>query len=183
VSKPFNKFILITFCVCFVWCCVGIGTDRADNDGTKVSSSNARLWVIRLHPGDDLVDSIMEFARDHSIDAGGIVTCVGSLSRARLRYANQSDYDNLDLKGAHFEIVSLVGTFSTADYHLHLSLANERGEVFGGHASTGNKVHTTAEVLIVEGLTWEFRRERDPNTTYKELFPMQREDPVPSDSR
>jgi predicted DNA-binding protein with PD1-like motif len=134
------------------------------------------LWVIRLHPGEDLVDAIMEFAREHSIDAGGIVTCVGSLSRARLRYANQSEYEDQNLKGAHFEIVSMVGTFSTTDYHLHLSLANERGEVFGGHASSGNKVYTTAEVLIVEGLNWEFRREQDATTTYRELVPVMRND-------
>src|SRR3954471_24157163 len=63
----------------------------ADNDHPAVSSSDSRLWVLRLRPGDDLVDSIMDFARKHSINAGGIVTCVGSLSHARLRYASQSD--------------------------------------------------------------------------------------------
>src|SRR5215217_1513802 len=61
-----------------------------------VNWSEPRLWVLRLHPGDDLVDSIMEFAQQHSIHAGGIVTCVGSLNSARLRYANQSSYENLD---------------------------------------------------------------------------------------
>src|SRR4051812_26267631 len=85
----------------------------ADNERPVVSSSDSRMWVLRLRPGDDLVDSIMEFARKHSINAGGIVTCVGSLGHARLRYANQNEYENLDAKGKHFEIVSLVGTFST----------------------------------------------------------------------
>ena len=127
------------------------GAAAANNDQPAVSSSGSRLWVLRLHPGDDLVDSIMEFARKHSINAGGIVTCVGSLDHARLRYANQNDYENLDAKGQHFEIVSLVGTFSTTDRHLHLALANEQGAVFGGHASSGNKVYTTAEIIIVEG--------------------------------
>jgi predicted DNA-binding protein with PD1-like motif len=115
----------------------------------------------------------MEFARKHSINAGGIVTCVGSLDHARLRYANQSEYANLDAKGQHFEIVSLVGTFSTTDRHLHLALANEQGAVFGGHAGSGNKVFTTAEIIIVEGLDWIFRREKDPDTTYLELSPVQ----------
>ena len=145
----------------------------ADNNRPPVSSSNSRLWVLRLHPGDDLVDSIMDFARQHSINAGGIVTCVGSLNHARLRYATQSNYEDLDAKGQHFEIVSLVGTFSTTDRHLHLALANEQGAVFGGHASSGNKVFTTAEIIIVEGLDWTFRREKDPDTGYAELFPVQ----------
>src|SRR5204863_5481465 len=121
--------------------------------------------------------------REHSINAGGIVTCVGSLSRARLRYANQSDYESLDAKGQHFEIVSLVGTFSTTDRHLHLALANEKGEVFGGHAGTGNKVYTTAEIILVEGLDWTFRREKDPDTKYLELSPVQNRKSVGSDSR
>jgi predicted DNA-binding protein with PD1-like motif len=127
-----------------------------------------------LHPGDDLVDSIMNFAREHSINAGGIVTCVGSLDHARLRYANQNNYEDLDAKGKHFEIVSLVGTFSATDRHLHLAVANEQGAVFGGHASSGNKVFTTAEIIIVEGLDWEFRREKDPDTMYSELSPVER---------
>ena len=111
--------------------------------------------------------------RKHSINAGGIVTCVGSLNHARLRYANQNNYEDLDAKGQHFEIVSLVGTFSTTDRHLHLALANEQGAVFGGHASSGNKVFTTAEIIIVEGLDWTFRREKDPDMTFLELSPVQ----------
>ena len=150
-----------------------MGAAAANNDRQSVSSSEARLWVVRLHPGDDLVDSLMEFADKHSIHAGAIVTCVGSLNRARLRYANQNKYENLDTKGQHFEIVSLVGTLSTTERHLHLAIANEQGMVFGGHASSGNKVFTTAEIVIVEGVDWMFRREKDPDTTYFELSPVQ----------
>jgi uncharacterized protein len=129
------------------------------------------MWVVRLHPGDDVVDSIMEFAREHSIEAGGIVTCVGSLDHVRLRYANQQNYEDLDSKGQHFEIVSLVGTFSTTDRHLHLAVANGKGTVFGGHASSGNKVYTTAEIIIIEGVDWKFQREKDSQTGYLELAP------------
>jgi len=141
------------------------------------------MWVLRLHPGDDLVDSIMEFSRRHSIQAGGIVTCVGSLDHARLRYANQSEYENLNKQGEHFEIVSLVGTFSTTDRHLHLAIASEKGEVFGGHASSGNKVYTTAEIIIVEGTNWIFRRAKDRDTTFNELSPIPRDKSATSDSR
>jgi predicted DNA-binding protein with PD1-like motif len=98
----------------------------------------------------------------------------GSLDRARLRYANQPEYESLATKGQHFEIVSLVGTLSTTDYHLHLALANEQGTVFGGHASSGNRVYTTAEIILAEGLDWKFRRETDATTTYKELSPSLR---------
>jgi len=159
------------------------GAAVTNNDPSAVSSSGSRLWVLRLRPGDDLVDSIMEFARRHSINAGGVVTCVGSLDHARLRYANQSEYEDLDTKGKHFEIVSLVGTFSTTDRHLHLALANEQGTTFGGHASSGNRVYTTAEIILVEGLDWTFRREKDLVTTYPELSPVQNPEPASTNSR
>jgi predicted DNA-binding protein with PD1-like motif len=146
----------------------------AKDNVSPVSDSEARLWVLRLHPGDDLVDSIQEFAAQKSIEAGSIVTCVGSLDRARLRYANQGEYEDLDSKGRHFEIVSLVGTFSTTSHHLHLALGNEKGAVFGGHAGSGNRVYTTAEIVIADGVSWQFQRERDPRTTYQELAPAPR---------
>jgi predicted DNA-binding protein with PD1-like motif len=142
-----------------------------NGDHPAALSSPSRIWAIRLRPGDDLVDSITAFAREHSIEAGGIVTCVGSLDHARLRYANQNNYEDLNSKGQHFEIVSLVGTFSSTDRHLHLAVANEKGAVFGGHASSGNKVYTTAEIILAEGVDWKFNREKDPVTGYLELAP------------
>jgi uncharacterized protein len=150
------------------------GQPVTEPNAAGVSSSDSRLWVLRLRPGDDLVGSIMQFARRHSIEAGGIVTCVGSLDRAQLRFANQPEYENLNAKGKHFEIVSLVGTFGTTDHHLHLSVANDRGEVFGGHAGSGCRVYTTAEIILIEGVDWSFRRETDAVTTYRELSPRMR---------
>jgi predicted DNA-binding protein with PD1-like motif len=167
-----TTFALICFAA-VAWRITTQAVAANDND-TPVAASEARLWVLRLHPGDDLVDSIKKFASRHSIEAGSIVTCVGSLDRARLRYANQSDYEELDSKGRHFEIVALVGTFSTTSHHLHLAIANEKGNVFGGHASSGNRVYTTAEIVIAEGLSWAFNREQDPQTTYQELSPVLR---------
>jgi uncharacterized protein len=172
--------VLVLICIASIWWRAAAQAVAANQDApASAQASQGRLWVLRLHPGDDLVDSIMKFSRQHSIEAGAIVTCVGSLERARLRYANQSDYEGLDAKGRHFEIVSLVGTFSTTSHHLHLALANEKGEVFGGHAGSGNQVYTTAEIVIVEGLSWTFQRERDPKTTYRELLPVQRKRVAP----
>jgi uncharacterized protein len=180
-SKTTIAAILNALVVAAACWCADSGAADANNQTAVALSSDTRLWVVRLHPGDDLIDSVMEFARQHSINAGGIVTCVGSLDRARLRYANQNNYENLDAKGQHFEIVSLVGTFSTADCHLHLAIANEQGAVFGGHAGTGNRVYTTAEIILIEGIDWTFRRERDPVTTYRELSPVQNKRSAPAD--
>jgi predicted DNA-binding protein with PD1-like motif len=125
----------------------------------------------------------MRFCKENRIEAGGIATCVGSLTRARLRYANQQNYDTLVDKGEHFEIVSLVGTVSTSDYHLHLAVANEDGKMFGGHAGPGNRIYTTAEIIIIEGTDWSFRRVPDEKTTFRELSPVRRNAAARSGSR
>lgn len=67
-----------------------------------------------------------------------------------------------------FEIVSLVGTLS-AGGHLHASLANDRGEVLGGHVLGEMVVYTTAEVVIGECSDLVYSRELDKRTGFKEL--------------
>ncbi len=96
-----------------------------------------------------------------------VLTCVGSLDRATLRFANHKE--GTALEGKHFEIVSLVGTLSTRGSHLHLSVSDETGRTIGGHLVEGSSVYTTAEVALVALDDLRFRREKDPDTTFEEL--------------
>ena len=120
--------------------------------------------ALRLHPGQDLRLALEERARE--LAAGCVLTCVGSLARARLRLAGGDEV--LELAGP-LEIVALVGTLSPDGPHLHGSFADARGEVRGGHVLAGCIVGTTAEIVIgeLEGLT--FARELDPATGWREL--------------
>ena len=67
------------------------------------------------------------------------------------------------------EILSLVGTLSGEDGHLHISLGDADGHVVGGHVIGDLIVYTTAEVIIGECLELEFERHHDPKTGYPEL--------------
>jgi predicted DNA-binding protein with PD1-like motif len=70
----------------------------------------------------------------------------------------------------HMEIVSLVGTLSsTGGHHLHISLSNKDGEVFGGHVFGELNIFTTAEVVIGECLDLNFTREFDNQSGFDEL--------------
>ena len=73
----------------------------------------------------------------------------------------------IELEGKH-EIVSLVGTLSNGG-HLHTSLADERGQVVGGHVMGDMVVLTTAEVVIGVCTGLKFSREMDARTGFKEL--------------
>ncbi|WP_082911272.1 PPC domain-containing DNA-binding protein [Pedobacter psychrophilus] len=133
---------------------------------TMAQSSTSKSYAFRLKPGEDLKVGIEKFLTDHKIKAAAIVTVVGSLTDANIRYANQPE--GKLLKG-HFEITSLTGVLSTNGSHMHISIANEKGKTFGGHLLDGCKVYTTAEIVILELMDLEFKREIDPTFGYKEL--------------
>lgn len=122
--------------------------------------------VIRLLPGADLRNSIQQYANDHQINAGWMVTGVGSLTDYRIRFANQPEGNT---GTGHFEIVSLTGTVSQSGSHLHIGIADSTGKTFGGHLLEGCKVYTTAEIVIQSDSNYTFKREKDGTTPWEEL--------------
>lgn len=122
--------------------------------------------AFRLRPGDDLRNGIEAVVKEKNIRAGCVVTAVGSLTEYSLRLANQSFATTG--KG-HFEIVSIVGTISTNGSHIHISVSDGTGHTIGGHLLEGCKIYTTAEIVIVILPAYEFAREQDETTGYKEL--------------
>ena len=100
------------------------------------------IEVVRLRPGTDLRRALDEFVSSRGLAAGFIVSAVGSLSRASLRYAAK---DEATLIVRPFELVSLSGTLSAQGCHLHASVSDDTGNVLGGHVLEGCIVRTTAE--------------------------------------
>ncbi len=129
-------------------------------------SSSLKTYALRLRPGDDLRQELLAFVRARHLRAGAVLTCVGSLTVATLRLANQ---EGPTAYRGHFEIVSLVGTLSTNGSHLHLAVADSTGRTLGGHLLDGCRVYTTAEIVLGELPELEFRREIDPTFGYLEL--------------
>ncbi len=131
-----------------------------------MTPSKASFFALRLEPGDDLKIRLMDFAREHELRAAFVATCVGSVTRATLRYAGREQ--GSILKGKH-EIVSLVGTLESGGAHLHLSLSDENGQTIGGHLMEGTSIYTTAEIVVGILEAVKFTREVDPHTGYREL--------------
>ncbi|WP_027186079.1 PPC domain-containing DNA-binding protein [Desulfovibrio inopinatus] len=124
------------------------------------------IQVIRLHPGQDLLAEIERFVGEQRLEAACVVTCVGSLTTAMLRFANQQEASRLQ---GHFEIVSLTGILSLHGCHMHISLSDEQGKTFGAHLLTGCTVYTTAEIIIGIFPEYRFLRTHDAETGYPEL--------------
>jgi hypothetical protein len=126
----------------------------------------AKVYALRLHPGDDLKIKLAEFVKENKIKAGYIITCVGSLNKATLRLSNRNETQTWK---EGFEITSLTGTLSPDGNHLHISIADKEGVTIGGHLMDGSIISTTAEIIIGEAPDLIFRREQDSVTTFKEL--------------
>ena len=124
------------------------------------------IHAIRLKPGEDLKAGIEKLVKEKNIEAGWISTCVGSITKYNLRFANQPEGSSRE---GHFEIVSLTGTVSINGSHLHLAVSDSTGATIGGHLLDGNIIYTTAELMISSTEKYQFTREKDGTTPWQEL--------------
>ncbi|OHT01053.1 DNA-binding protein [Tritrichomonas foetus] len=128
--------------------------------------------AFRLLPGMDLYESIVQEATKNGPASHSIVTCVGSLKQCKVRLAGATaDSQSTRIFPGPLEIVSLVGTIAQDRAHIHISVSDKEGNVFGGHLMPGSTIETTAEVVLANlrkaGIT--LTREMDPSTGFREL--------------
>ena len=125
-----------------------------------------QTFALRLRPGQDPKAALDDFARANQLQAACVLTCVGSLTRAVLRFANREEAVTLT---GYFEIVSLTGAFSQEGGHYHISISDGEGRTYGAHLMDGSAVYTTAEIVLAELDNVRFLRTFDPQTGYPEL--------------
>jgi predicted DNA-binding protein with PD1-like motif len=106
------------------------------------------------------------FVQARKIEAGCILSGVGSLMHVTLRFANQ---EVLSENTGHFEIVSITGTISIHGSHLHVSVADDQGRTFGGHLVPGCIIYTTGEIVLLEFEDLVYKREFAQDSGYEEL--------------
>lgn len=126
--------------------------------------------TFRLKPGELLKEEIEKRTKENGIKAGVLLSVVGGLQNAVLRMAGATP-DNQVIKklDGPFEIVSGTGTFSQDGCHIHISVSDRDGTVFGGHLKDGCKVSPTAEIVIDIFEDVVYKRTPDPTTGFPEL--------------
>ena len=125
-----------------------------------------RTLPLRLPPGADLRAALQAVLREHAVEAAFVVAGIGSLSVAQLRLAGAQTTQTLH---GDLEILTLSGTLGVDSSHLHASVADATGRVWGGHVAPGCIVRTTAELLLALLPDWNFTRALDAATGYVEL--------------
>lgn len=122
--------------------------------------------AVRLTKGQDLKLEIQRLVTENQIKAGSIASCVGCISKLNIRLSNAEFTKTLT---APFEIVSVMGTLTEFHQHVHISVADEHGNVVGGHLLEGTVVSHTSELIIHRYDNMVFSRESDSSTGYTEL--------------
>ncbi|KXF80621.1 PPC domain-containing DNA-binding protein [Enterovibrio coralii] len=122
--------------------------------------------AFRLTRGADLKLSILSAVQNNQISAGCVASLVGCLSKLVIRLADGSSEKVFD---EPLEILSLNGTLTPNHVHLHISVSDSEGRVWGGHLMEGSIVSHTAEVCLFSFPRMSFSRNFDASTGYTEL--------------
>lgn len=122
--------------------------------------------LVRLDRGEEILTQIKALAAAENIKLAHITAlgAVDDLTVGVYKVAEQKYYAN-HFTG-DFEIVSLTGTIDTMNdefyAHLHISVGDEHGHVFGGHL-TEARISATCE-MVVRLIDGHIDRQRDSIT-------------------
>lgn len=126
-----------------------------------------KYHCLRLHRGEDLLQSIQNLCFEKNIDAGFVASGVGCISKGKIRDASGITIREIN---EDCEIVSLNGTVSAKRCHIHIALSKEDLSTIGGHLCGGCIINTTCELIIAEIPEVSIDVEDDPETGYDELI-------------
>lgn len=126
-------------------------------------SKLGRTIFARLDEDEDLLDAITLQAKESRITAGFFLL-IGTLKEAKLGFYRHGKYEAIKVPGP-LEIVSCLGNVSVTEQdtivHAHISVADEKGTVLGGHLLKGCPVSATGELILIETPDTPLRREFD----------------------
>lgn len=100
-------------------------------------ADSARIWLIRLEKGEEILTSLTRFSQHFHLYSGEIAG-LGAIQYAEIgwfdpvhrRYSIQTLQEDL-------ELTSLIGNLATKEnepfFHIHVTLSNAAFEVVGGH--------------------------------------------------
>ncbi len=117
---------------------------------TKLS----RVIVVKLEPGDDVLDSISKIVKTYKIKSG-FINCIGALKQFTLGYfdLDLNEY-KMETFNENVELVSCIGNVSYKDgeplIHIHISIGRRDYSMLGGHLSKPSIISITGEVSIFE---------------------------------
>ena len=112
----------------------------------------SRMILIRVDPGEDLLDALQRAVADHGVQNGVFVSGAGSIRRYRFHVVSSTDLppENAFVKGdGAFDIVAITGFVLGGRVHAHITFTDDTSTL-GGHLEPGCEVLTFAMVALAE---------------------------------
>lgn len=109
--------------------------------------------LLKLEAGEPLLESIIAYAAQHQITAG-CVSAIGALAVARLSFFDRQTKTYQENVFKEVELVSCLGnigiksTTKETMVHLHASVSDKKGHMYGGHLNKASIVSVTLEIMI-----------------------------------
>lgn len=133
----------------------------------KIAQS-VKTIIARLHPGDDILESLENLVLEHNVRAGHLAL-IGAISGATLGYfdVHRREYLSFTIS-EDLEVTSCTGNIAYSEdgkpvVHAHMVVADEKGKSYSGHLMRGCKVSVTIEIILTV-LDGELRRSIDSAT-------------------
>jgi predicted DNA-binding protein with PD1-like motif len=109
------------------------------------------LFMGKLSYGSDLLEEMNQVCRKKNVHLGRI-EALGAVQKAHLGFYNQQSHEyQFFLIDQPLEITKLVGNVSLKDgspiVHAHITLADEKGNAYGGHLAPGTVVFACEFIL------------------------------------
>ena len=124
-----------------------------------------RVFIVRLDPGDRVLESINELVSREKIRDAVVISAVGTLDERTLHMVTTTDYPPREyfkrFENKPLELVSLTGII--ADYgkpHLH-AVVSDCERAYAGHLEEGCRTLYLAEIVILEVEGLDLTRIRD----------------------
>ncbi|WP_178636982.1 MULTISPECIES: PCC domain-containing protein [Blautia] len=119
---------------------------------------NENIYALRLPPGTDVLEAIIDFCEEHQISDGVIMSALGSWKRAV--FCNPTDlpngkvgYGEPTILEGYYELINLSGMICHDEDgkilpHIHLTISDMQGNSYGGHMQIGCEVLITTDIVI-----------------------------------
>ncbi len=115
-------------------------------------STISRMIMIRVDPGEDLLDALRRAVVKHGVQNGVFVSGAGSIRRYHFHVVSSTDLppENAFVKGdGAFDIVAITGAVLGGRVHAHITFTDD-ASTLGGHLEPGCEVLTFAMVALAE---------------------------------
>jgi predicted DNA-binding protein with PD1-like motif len=117
------------------------------------AKASGRVFVLRLDPGDFLLESIRAFIQQEGIRDAYIASAIGTLDHCVMHMVMTTKYPAVE----HFarwedkplEVSSIDGLIAGGIPHLHM-VVSDHEKAYSGHLEEGCRVLYLAEIVIAE---------------------------------